>query len=560
MTPLSSRSPSRDDGPDQFRLSRRRMLQAMSAAAMAGAGAAMHGPFALAAPVGTPQANATPQAGGSWIVAIAEEPDTLDPHKTGAAVTQTIMRNVCDPLIAKDFDGNYVPGLATEWTISTDGLTWDFTLRTDVTFHDGTPLNADAVKASLDRIVDPATKSAGAKSALGPVESVTVTGPNAVQLKLSKPFAPLLDGLTNSGFIAMVSPTAVESAGDDFGRKPISTGPFMVDEWVSSDHITLKMNPNYKWAPGYLHQGGGAFLDTLTFRIVTEDAARTAAFQANEINEMGVPSTDVESIKQSDQYWTVDHLRKGVVFMEFNVTKAPFDDLQVRQALNYAVDKTAVLNAAVQGLGITADGFLSPSIAGYWSGITDYAPHYDKDKAGQMLDAAGWTLNGSNREKGGQPFKFTLYNLKTDAWDRAVQIVQSQFKDIGVQMDIQDFEFGTLLQKCQAGEHQMEMMGYTYPIADIAYLWFDSANIGTGLNLSHDNDPNLDDLIDKSRAALDKEASDQVYQDLQKYLVDQAIWVPLWIDKYTEAYDKSIQDAKFHPDGYTVYFDAWLSS
>src|SRR5207248_1311081 len=129
-----------------FRLSRRQVLQAMSAAAMAGAGVAMGGPIALAAPIGTPQANATPKAGGSWIAAIAEEPDTLDPHKTGAAVTQTIMRNVCDPLIAKDFDGKYVPGLATAWTISTDGLTWDFTLRSDVAFHDGTPLDANAVK------------------------------------------------------------------------------------------------------------------------------------------------------------------------------------------------------------------------------------------------------------------------------------------------------------------------------------------------------------------------------------------------------------------------------
>jgi peptide/nickel transport system substrate-binding protein len=464
-----------------------------------------------------------------------------------------------DPLIAKDFDGKYVPGLATDWKISSDGLTWDFTLRSDVTFQDGTPMTADSVKASLDRILDPATKSAGAKSALGPVTSVTVTGPNAVQLKLSAPFAPLLDGLTNSGFIAILSQDAITKEGDNFGRKPVSTGPFMVDEWVSSDHITLKKNPNYKWAPGFLHQGGPAYLDTLTFRIITEDASRTAAFQAGEINEMGVPSTDVDAIKSADQYWTVDYLRKGVVFMEFNVTKAPFDDVQVRQALNYAVDKNAVLQAAVQGLGITASGFLSPSIRGYWDGITSYAPSYDKTKAGQMLDAAGWTLNGSNREKGGQPFKFTLYNLKTDAWDRAVQVIQSQFKDLGVQMEIQDFEFGTLLQKCQAGEHQAEMMGYTYPIADICYLWFDSANIGTGLNLSHDNDPKLDALIAKSRATLDATGQAQVYEDLQKYIVDQALWIPLWIDKYTEAYDKTIQDAKFHPDAYTVYFDAWLN-
>lgn len=540
------------------RLSRRQLVQAVAAAGVAGAGAAMGGRAAWAVPVGTPQAGLTPKSGGAWTIGITEEPDTLDPHKTGAAVTQTIMRNVCDPLIAKDFNGEYAPGLATKWTISEDGLTWDFTLRSDVTFQDGTPFNAAAVKTSLDRILNPATKSAGASSALGPVESVTVTGDNAVQLKLKQPFAPLLDGLTNSGFIGILSPAALQKEGDNIGRKPVSTGPYMVDEWRSGDRIVLKKNPNYKWAPPFLHQGGPAYLDSLTFRIITEDAARTAAFEAGEINEIGVPSTDVERIKEGDQYWTVDYLRKGVVFLEFSVTKPPFNDLQVRQAFNYAINKQTVLNSAVQGLGIIAYGFLSPSIWGYWPGIENYAPHYDQAKAKELLDAAGWKLNGKAREKGGQPFKFTLYNLKLDAWDRAAQVVQSELKDLGIQMEIQDFEFGTLLEKLKAGEHTMEMMGYTYPNPDIAYLWFDSANIGSGLNFSHDNDPKLDALIVKSRSTMDQSARAQVYQDLQKYLVDQALWVPLWIDKYTEAYDKKIEGAKFHPDGYTVYFDAWL--
>jgi len=545
----------------RLRLSRRRLLRAVAAAGVAGAGAGWLGSSVWAAgvPVGTPQPEAKPKTGGTWTIGITEEPDTLDPHKTGAAVTQTIMRNVCDPLIAKDFNGNYVPGLATKWTISPDGLTWDFTLRTDVTFQDGTPFNAAAVKYSFDRILNPATKSAVAASAIGPVSSVTVTGDNAVQLKLSQPFAPLLDGLTNSGAVAMVSQTAVQKEGDNFGRKPVSTGPYMVEEWRSGDHITLKRNPNYKWAPPFLHQGGPAYIDSLVFRIIVEDAARTAAFEAGEINEIGVPSTDVASIKQSGSYWTVDYLRKGVVFLEFNVTKPPFDDLTVRQAFNYAIDKQTVLNSAVQGLGILAYGFLSPSIADYWPGIVDYAPHYDQAKAKALLDQAGWKLNGKVREKNGQPFKFTLYNLKLDAWDRAAQVVQSELKDIAVQMEIQDFEFGTLLTKLKAGEQTMDMMGYTYPNPDIAYIWFDSANIGTGLAFSHDKDPKLDALIAKSRSTMDATARAQVYQDLQKYIVDQALWVPLWIDKYTEAYDKSIHDATFHPDGYTVYFDAWLS-
>ena len=110
-----------------------------------------------------------------------------------------------------------------------------------------------------------------------------------------------------------------------------------------------------------------------------------------------------------------------------------------------------------------------------------------------------------------------------------------------------------------AGEHQVETMGYTYPIADIVYLWFDSANIGSGLNLSHTDDPDLDALISKSRTTMDPDERNAVFEDLQKYVVDHAIWAPLWIDNYTWAYDKSIQGAQVHPDAYTMYFDAWLS-
>jgi peptide/nickel transport system substrate-binding protein len=514
---------------------------------------------AMATPVGTPTSEA-PKEGGTLTVAITDEPDTLDPHKTGAAVTQAIMRNVCDPLIAKDLDGNYVPGLAKEWAISPDGLTWSFALRDDVTFQDGTPFNAAAVKASFDRIVDPATKSALASGLVGQLDSVTVTGDYAVELKLKEPFAPLLDNLTNDGALCVVSPDAVQKEGDDFGRKPVATGPFMVDEWQSGDHITLKKNPNYQWAPSFLHQGSPAHLDQLVFRIITEDAARVAAFEAGEIDETSVPATDVNRIKESGDFWTVDYLRKGVVFFEFNVTKAPFDDLKVRQAFNSAIDKQEVLDAAVEGLGQVAYGFLSPSIWGYWPGIVDYAPKYDPDKAKSLLAEAGWTDTDGDGvlDKNGQPFKFTAFNLTLDAWNRAAQVIQSQLKDIGIQMEIQNFEFGTVLDKLKAGEQQAEFMGYTYTEPDIAYLWFHSSNIGTGLNFSHDNDPTLDALIMKGRTTTDLEARAKVYEDLQKYVVDQALWVPLWIDQYTEAYNKRVHGAQFHPDAYTVYFDAWV--
>ncbi len=158
-----------------------------------------------AEPIGPPDTG-EPRQGGEWTIAITEEPDTLDPQKSGTAITAAILDDVCDPLIAENFDGEYVPGLATEWTISPDGLTWSFILREGVTFHDGTPMNAAAVEATFARALDPATKSPIAGSLLGPVESARATGDFTFELKLREPFAPLLENLTDDGRLCHPEP------------------------------------------------------------------------------------------------------------------------------------------------------------------------------------------------------------------------------------------------------------------------------------------------------------------------------------------------------------------
>lgn len=148
--------------------------------------------------------------------------------------------------------------------------------------------------------------------------------------------------------------------------------------------------------------------------------------------------------------------------------------------------------------------------------------------------------------------------LATDTWSKSAQVVQSQLKALGISMDIQTFEFGTLLQKMKAGEQQAGFMGYTYTSPDILYLWFHSSNIGSGLNLSHFRDSNLDAMLEQSRKEVDEQKRLQIYQEIQKYIVDQAIWVPLWINYNYIGLQKRIVNAKVHPEGYIVLFDAWL--
>ncbi len=503
--------------------------------------------------------HAQPKPGGELVFAATEEPDTLDPQKTGTAITGLLMRYLGDTLVTKDLKGNYIPHLAKSWTISGDGLTWTFQLRSGVKFHDGTPFNARAVKFTIERALAPETKSPIAGALFGPVASVEAVGDLTVVIKLKEPFSPFLDNLTDPRAM-IISPQAVQRLGDQFGRAPVGTGPFKFQEWHSADRIIFVRNPDYQWAPSYAHQGP-PFVDRIVVRIMPESAAQVAAFERGELSVLlAVPPTDVRRLQATQKYTFFSFLRKGVgLFMEFNITKEPFSDLRVRRAFNYAVEKKLVLNIALEGLGEVAYGPLPPSIWGYWDGVKDYAPRFDPGEARRLLAEAGWQRGQSGfLEKDGKPFKFVLYIAPIDTWRRSAQVVQAQLKTYGIQMEIQTFEFGTLLSKLRAGEHQAEFMGYTYTSPDIFYLWFHSSNIGKGLNFSHFKDTKLDELIEASRKEMNQTRRLRIYRDIQKYIIDKALWVPLWINHFYIAVQPNVKGAKIHPDGFLALNDVYI--
>jgi peptide/nickel transport system substrate-binding protein len=286
-----------------------------------------------------------------------------------------------------------------------------------------------------------------------------------------------------------------------------------------------------------------------------------AAFEAGELSQLSLPSADVQRIIDSGAYEIFKYLRKGVgLFLEFNVTKEPFDDLELRKALNYAIDKETIVDVALEGLGEPTYGVLAPSLRGYWPGIVDYAPHYDPAKAAEILDANGWVMNEATgiREKDGVPLTFTLYNAPIAQWESSAQLIQAQLKEVGIEMEIQVFEFGTLLEKLKAGEQQAGLMGYTYATPDIVYLWFHSDNIGTGLTLSHYSDPELDQLIVDSRTKTDWAVREEIYKEIQKLITDVALWVPIYTQYYYIAIQDNAADAQVHPDGYMILNDAYI--
>ncbi len=500
-----------------------------------------------------------PKVGGTWTIAITEEPDTLDPQKTGAAVAAAIFQLVGEPLLAHDFSNRVVPALAQSWTVSRDGLVWTFTLKAGAAFHDGTPVTAQAVAASIERALAPETKSPVAKAQLGPVARVEALDARTLRLTLTQPFAPLLNNLTDSR-LSPVSVQAASSAGAGFGRAPVSEGPYTVKEWASGHHITLARNPAFAWGPPYMHHGP-AYIEQVTYRIIPDSATQVAAFESGEVSQIGIPPHDVARLVAARQYQIFKFLRKGVgLFLEFNVTREPWSDIRLRRAMNYAINKDVLVKVALEGQGEPAYGPLPPSIWGYWPGIVDYAPHYDPGKAKQLFAEAGYTPGPDGiLQKDGKPLAFTLFTAPIDTWTRSAQLVQAGLRAFGVRLDIQTYEFGTLLEKLKKGDHQAEFMGYTYNEPDIFYIWFDSANIGTGLNFSHYADPRLDALIAEARRTVVPARRAAVYAALQRYVVDRALWVPLWTNYNYIALQPWIKDARIHPDGYVFMGDAYLT-
>ena len=303
-------------------------------------------------PTTAPAASGAGKPGGQIRYAMNNEPDSLDPAKTAQASAFNVMMNLYDTLIWQDpVDLKYKAGLAESWESSPDGLTHTFKLRKGVKFHDGTPLNAEAVKANFDRIVDPATKSPQAASKLAAYQSTTVVDELTAKITLKTQFAAFYDALSQT-WLAIASPTAQKKFGDDYGRNPVGTGPYMFKEWVAKDRIVVVKNPDYNWGPPFWNHAGPAYLDQITFVGISENGARLTAFESGEIQVMEtVPEGDFDRLKKSGKYQMVVARTPGspmTIFM--NTEKTPFNDINVRKAIMHGLNRTELINAAFFGL------------------------------------------------------------------------------------------------------------------------------------------------------------------------------------------------------------------
>jgi peptide/nickel transport system substrate-binding protein len=488
-----------------------------------------------------------PGAGPTFTFARPQETETLDPQRTTAVSSAEVDYLLYDTLTTLDYDNTAKPGLAEKWTVSPDGKTYTFTLRRGVRFASGKPLTSADVKFTLDRWRT--LKGSPTAFNISPVESVDAPNPATVVLHLKEPLSILLINL--SGYAAsIINADSVNKSGDDFGTgvgKVDGTGPFILREWVRNDRLVVTRNPNYMWGPSFYANHGPAHLGTVVFKTITQDMPRLAAVQVGDAQfDEDVPRQELDRLMRGGNLQVIRYKDLNTAFIGFKLGHKPLDDLKVRQAINYGVNKRELIAGAYYGLADVAYGPLAPGTPGWWPGVRKAGYDYDPSRAKRMLDEDGWKPGpGGIRQKDGKPLSLLFLWTPGGGFDSVVALVQAELAGIGVQVRPQQLEWTAFLAALRAGQHDMFLINVRYTTADVLYFYFYSTQ-RPAPNRFDWADPETDRLLETSRSSTDENARMAAYQKLQQIIVGNAIWIPLVHEQRVVVASKSLVVPKMH--------------
>ncbi len=503
---------------------------------------------------------ANPSPGGTVTAGLDQEPPTLDPHASPSAVTFQIIASVTENLLYLTPERRLQPWLAESWEVSPEGKSFTFRLRRDVKFQDGTPLNAEVVKWNFDRIVDPNFKAGGARNALAGYSNSEVLDEYTVRVNFKEPYAPFLTYVA-AGTLSLVSPTAVKERGDNFGLRPVGSGVFSVEEYVSKDHVTLVRNPDYNRKPPWGDHEGPTYLEKIIWKFIPEPGTRVTTVETGETQVINlVPSQDLPRLEADPNIRIEKVAWPGAPrIMMLNVRKPPTDELAVRQAINYGVDKEALVQTLFKGTG-------QPAYAPLTMGMLDdpslraFYP-YDPEKAQQLLEQAGWKdMDGDGiRERDGKRLEILINNIDYGGgpWPEA-QMVQAQLLEIGIDAKIKSQARAPWYEdnyKCLTNGPIMFLRSGDW---DGLYALFHSSVIGSNFNFSCYSNPKVDALLEKGRQEGDVEKRRQIYLDLEKILLEEAVSLPLVDEWSVWAVRNNVQGVKFNVFAYPVLGDLYI--
>ncbi|BBI31128.1 ABC transporter substrate-binding protein [Cohnella abietis] len=503
--------------------------------------------------------------GGELIFALAGPvaADSFDPHKSGMAQQYRVIGSIFDRLVAELPDHTIKPWLAESWDASPDGLDYTFKLRKDVTFHDGTPFNAEAVKFNFDRITNPETKSGTSLSWLGTFESSDVIDEYTIHVKLKAPYAPFLGNLAKAP-LGIVSPTAVAKYGDQFAQNPVGTGPFKFESLKPNTEYVFARNENYNWAPPYAKHTGPAYVDKLIIKNVEEEATRVGVLQSKQVHAADlIPPQNVVALKSDKNFQVIETEILGSNFSwHFNVERAPFNDVKIRKAVQLGLNIDGIVKSLYLGTYERAWAPLSPSILGYDSSLENtWKP--DVALANQQLEELGW-VKGSDgyRSKDGKRLKIQVLEMAGNREKRQdiATIIQQQLKEIGVEVVLDVLPVAGYVQNLTDGAYDVAGASLFGGDPDVLRSRYFSKNFGVLGNFSRVFDEQLDGWLQQAYQEQDTAKRVDLYKKIQQYVTtEQTFTIPIYILPYTIGTVKEAHDISFDGTGFPVFYDAWIS-
>ena len=498
----------------------------------------------------------TPVHGGTLNLIVQPEPPILVLGLNGQSPTQYVGSKIYEGLLTYGSDLKPRPGLAQSWAISPDGLTYTFELQKGVTWQDGKPFSADDVVFSADkflRAVHPRVRPILNKY----LESVTALNPQTVQFKLKTPFAPFISLFGTDNILVVpkhIYDINTDYASNPANQHPIGTGPFMFEKWDRGSDIVLVRNPHY-WKPGL------PYLDKIVFRVIPDSASRAVAFEHGDVSVLRGGDVDNVDIKRLSALPGVDKTTKGtemystITSLVMNERKPPFDNIKVRQAVMYALNRNFVVKNIFFGVGKVATGPISSTTAFYDPNVPQY--NYDPKKAIALIKESGVDLSK-------YPIKILNYPYGS-AWDRLAEYTRQSLQQVGFKVQIEGIDVGGWAQR--VGNFDFDMtFHFTDQLGDPAIgvsRLFLTSNIVKGSpfvdNEGYSN-PKVDDLFNQAASSTSPAERQELYSEVQQILVDQVANGYLFENQNVTLYRNNVHNLITSGVGTNSNFEmVWLS-
>ncbi|WP_394172267.1 glutathione ABC transporter substrate-binding protein [Guptibacillus hwajinpoensis] len=452
----------------------------------------------------------------------------LSPIDTNDSVSSAMIEQVYETLFVRDPKTMEIKPQLAESYENPDDTTWKIKLKEDIKFHDGTPLNAEAVKYTFEQFLNE-ERAAPRASLLEPIESIEAEDEYTVVINTKEPYGPLLAALSHTN-ASIVSPEADQNG--DLNKQPVGTGPFTFVEWVQGDKVTLEANGDY-WQ-------GAPDLKKVTMKVVPEYSTAVSMLQTGEVQFLdNISSEHLPRIESMENVEINTKEGTPVYYLGFNMNKEPFNDPKFREAIAHAIDREAYVNQ-LGGLGIQNDSIIGPKVFGYKEEAKDAGYDFDTEIAKQMLEDNGYASQ-----------KITLLAANTGNYMKMAEIVQAQLSDVGLDVSIESMEWGTFLDTTTQGKFEMTFLGWSNSTADgseLLYPNLHSDNLGSSNRTGYDNGE-FDALVDASRVSVDQAEREEKLHEANMMAMKDAVWIPMHHGVVTAAYDQSVKGLELDPTG-----------